>query len=36
MGYRAARIQAIDMFPHTDHMETIVVLHREAPPTRGR
>jgi 23S rRNA (uracil1939-C5)-methyltransferase len=36
MGYRAARIQAVDMFPHTDHIETIVVLHREDSPTRGR
>src|SRR5262249_51924266 len=36
MGYRAARIQAVDMFPHTDHIEPVVVLPREAPPTRGR
>lgn len=27
-GYRAARVQAVDMFPHTNHIETIVVLDR--------
>ena len=27
-GYRAARIEAIDMFPHTDHIETVVRLIR--------
>jgi 23S rRNA (uracil1939-C5)-methyltransferase len=27
-GYRPVRIQAVDMFPHTDHIETVVVLHK--------
>jgi 23S rRNA (uracil1939-C5)-methyltransferase len=26
MGYRAERIEAVDMFPHTDHIETVVRL----------
>ena len=26
MGYRAERIEAVDMFPHTDHIETVVHL----------
>jgi 23S rRNA (uracil1939-C5)-methyltransferase len=25
-GYRAERVQAVDMFPHTDHIETVVQL----------
>ena len=25
-GYRTERIEAVDMFPHTDHIETIVHL----------
>ena len=29
-GYRVERIQAVDMFPHTDHIETIVRLRRRA------
>jgi 23S rRNA (uracil1939-C5)-methyltransferase len=28
MGYRAVRIEEVDMFPHTDHIETIVRLIR--------
>lgn len=28
MGYRAVRIEAVDMFPHTDHIETVVRLVR--------
>ena len=28
MGYRTVRIEAVDMFPHTDHIETIVQLIR--------
>jgi 23S rRNA (uracil1939-C5)-methyltransferase len=27
-GYRVERIEAVDMFPHTDHIETIVRLIR--------
>ncbi len=27
-GYRTERIEAVDMFPHTDHIETIVRLIR--------
>ncbi len=27
-GYRVLRLQAVDMFPHTDHIETVVVLGR--------
>ena len=25
-GYRIERVQAVDMFPHTDHIETVVIL----------
>jgi 23S rRNA (uracil1939-C5)-methyltransferase len=28
-GYRVERIQAVDMFPHTDHIETVVRLVRQ-------
>jgi tRNA/tmRNA/rRNA uracil-C5-methylase (TrmA/RlmC/RlmD family) len=28
-GYRAELIEAVDMFPHTDHIETIVRLIRK-------
>jgi 23S rRNA (uracil1939-C5)-methyltransferase len=27
-GYRVDRIEAVDMFPHTDHIETVVQLRR--------
>jgi 23S rRNA (uracil1939-C5)-methyltransferase len=27
-GYRVTRIQAVDMFPHTDHIETVVTVER--------
>jgi 23S rRNA (uracil1939-C5)-methyltransferase len=27
-GYRVTSIQPVDMFPHTDHIETVVVLSR--------
>jgi 23S rRNA (uracil1939-C5)-methyltransferase len=28
-GYRVERIEAVDMFPHTDHIETVVRLARQ-------
>ena len=28
-GYRVDRIEAVDMFPHTDHIETVVRLIRK-------
>jgi 23S rRNA (uracil1939-C5)-methyltransferase len=27
-GYRIERVEAVDMFPHTDHIETVVRLVR--------
>ena len=27
-GYRVERLEAVDMFPHTDHIETVVRLSR--------
>jgi 23S rRNA (uracil1939-C5)-methyltransferase len=27
-GYRVARVQAVDMFPHTDHIETVMAFER--------
>ena len=30
-GYRITRVQPVDMFPHTEHIETVVVLDRSAP-----
>lgn len=30
-GYRADVVQAVDMFPHTEHVETVVALTRQAP-----
>jgi 23S rRNA (uracil1939-C5)-methyltransferase len=32
-GYRVKRIQPVDMFPHTNHVENIVLLER--PPRGG-
>lgn len=29
-GYCVERVQAVDMFPHTEHIETVVVLRRRA------
>ena len=30
-GYRAEKIQPVDMFPHTDHVETVVLLSHKKP-----
>ena len=27
-GYRARRIRPVDMFPHTEHVETVVLMSR--------
>jgi 23S rRNA (uracil1939-C5)-methyltransferase len=27
-GYRVARVQAVDMFPHTGHIETVMAFER--------
>jgi len=27
-GYRIVRVQPVDMFPHTDHIETVVTFDR--------
>jgi 23S rRNA (uracil1939-C5)-methyltransferase len=27
-GYRVTRVQAVDMFPHTDHIETVIAFER--------
>ena len=31
-GYRVQKIQPVDMFPHTNHVETVVLLSRETNP----
>jgi tRNA/tmRNA/rRNA uracil-C5-methylase (TrmA/RlmC/RlmD family) len=31
-GYRVERIEAVDMFPHTDHIETVVHVIRNSAP----
>ena len=30
-GYKVERIQPVDMFPHTTHIETVVLLSKKAP-----
>jgi hypothetical protein len=30
MGFRLVAWRAVDMFPHTDHIETVAVLDRAA------
>lgn len=30
MGWKVRRIQPVDMFPHTDHVETVVLLERKS------
>ena len=33
-GYRTGIIQPVDMFPHTDHVETVALLSRKDPDSR--
>ncbi len=33
-GYRTTLVQPVDMFPHTPHIETVVVLERKPHPRK--
>ena len=35
-GYAVRRVQPVDMFPHTPHIETVVTLERAARTAKGR
>ena len=35
-GYAVSRVQAVDMFPHTTHIETVVQLERQPQARRAR
>ncbi len=34
-GYRVERLRAVDMFPHTDHLETVLMLVRDGRTSRA-